>query len=85
MRIIGLLLTLFLLGCASYEWTKPGAEQADFDSDDARCQRENRYYDSPDLSSGYGGYATTSKTEDKLDRTGYRACMQSQGWTLEKQ
>lgn len=85
MRIVGLLLILSLVGCTSYEWTKPGAEQADFKADDAQCQKENRYFVEPDLSSGFGGYSATSKTEYKLDRAGYRACMQARGWTHEKQ
>ena len=85
MRIVGLLFILALVGCASYEWTKPGADQADFKADDSRCQRENRYHVEPDSSSGFSGYSATYKTEYKLDRAGYRACMQAQGWTLEKQ
>ena len=85
MRIIGLLLTLFLLGCTTYEWTKPGAEQADFEADDSQCQKENRYYEEPDLSSGLGGYSATYKTQFKLDRASYHACMEARGWTREEQ
>ena len=59
----GILLTLFLCGCAKHEWVKSGATQQDFARDAYECERDARQ-------SGYfgGGFVRAANMQNFYDR-----------------
>lgn len=76
MRIFVTLLTLALLGCASYVWTKPGATEEDFVADSGSCHIKNfRFVQSE----------TENKPHFKVDQAAYDSCMRERGWVYELQ
>ena len=80
-----LILAFALVGCAPYVWTKPGATQADFNTDDYQCQVENRYLVQPEPTVSGGLAAATNKPHLKVDQAGHSACMRARGWAYERQ
>jgi hypothetical protein len=72
MKRIGIAIIMcgMLLGCASSQWVKPGASQADLAHDKAQCHYE-----------GLKSVAGSSETITAFDQIGVEnACMRAKGW-----
>ena len=83
-RYIWLVLSAFVItGCQSpMVWNRPGATEAEFNSERYRCSAESQQQSSSAYVGKYGGFASSGQTTNEPL---YNACMTARGWSLQKQ
>jgi hypothetical protein len=73
---------IVVAGCQPLVWNRPGALQADFNTDRFQCMQVSQQQSSSAYVNRYGGYASSEQTtNDPL----FKACMNAKGWSLERQ
>jgi hypothetical protein len=71
-----------LTGCQPMVWNRPGASQADFNTERYQCMQASQQQTSSAYINQYGGAASSGQTtNDPL----FIACMNAKGWSLQRQ
>jgi hypothetical protein len=82
-RLASMLTVLAVAGCAApMAWNKPGATQADFNTDKYQCMRSSQQQSSSAYVNAYYGSASSGQT---TNIPLFDACMNARGWSLERQ
>lgn len=72
MRMLSLLCTLLLTGCAQTQWVKPGATQQTFHADKFDCEQK--------VVTMYGGYSQMGAGHAIMAGGDIKNCMRAKGY-----